>query len=69
LVIADRFRRRLHDYRPRLTQLRANINEMIKLKRLWVPITYATKAIFMNHASGAVAPKDAETVQVCDAIW
>jgi hypothetical protein len=27
------------------------------------------QVIFMNHASGAVAPKDAETVQVCDAIW
>jgi len=27
------------------------------------------QAIFMNHASGAVAPPDAEVVQVGDAIW
>ena len=27
------------------------------------------QAIFMNHASGAVAPPDVEVVQVGDAIW
>jgi hypothetical protein len=27
------------------------------------------QAIFMNHASGAVAPPEAEVVQVGDAIW
>jgi hypothetical protein len=27
------------------------------------------QAIFMNHASGAVAPPDTEVVQVGDAIW
>jgi hypothetical protein len=27
------------------------------------------QAIFVNHASGAVAPPDAEVVQVGDAIW
>src|SRR6266700_6896529 len=27
------------------------------------------QAIFMNHASGAVAPEDAEVVQVDDIIW
>ena len=27
------------------------------------------QAIFKNHASGAVAPLDAEVVQVGDAIW
>jgi hypothetical protein len=27
------------------------------------------QAIFMNHASGAVAPPEAEVVQVGDVIW
>ena len=39
------------------------------LTRLWVPKTYCHQAIFMNHASGAVAPPDAEVIQAGDAIW
>jgi hypothetical protein len=31
--------------------------------------TYATRAIFMNHATGAVAPLDQEMVQVGHSIW
>ena len=34
---------------------------------MWVPKAYATRAIFMDQASGAVAPPDAEVVQVGDA--
>jgi hypothetical protein len=31
--------------------------------------TYCHQAIFMNHASGAVAPPDADSAKVGDAIW
>jgi hypothetical protein len=33
-----------------------------------VPKTYATKAVFMNHAACAVTPLDPELIQVCDAV-
>jgi hypothetical protein len=37
-----------------------------------VPVSAGNRchqAIFMNHASGAVAPEDAEVIQIGDIIW
>ena len=51
------------------TELRAFDTARGEVARsLWVPITYATRRYSLNDASGAIAPPEAEVVQVGDAI-